>query len=451
MSDDKINVKYALPDAVDEKIRNMFRAFVENEDYDVKEVYVHANVDAQDPNDFARGFTAVLGKNAKLAADVLHRDMHVQVMLFKVLNTTEEESDVIEKLDENDSDARERLNYAVQQDVDKDMQVSFATRDSKDKNSLYDSAKWISSMGSEGRVGVYRVEKTEDSFDYYLLVQTGATPLSNELYRWIYSQDSIKVKDLLASEQYRYAHSVAQRNAQRLAAKAAGALNLNIEMIADHWAKVDEEKHELQPKMGLPCAHTEYNLILPGKYGEDEESVYYMYDGTCSTKEARGALLLLQDPRSAVFLFPAVELVAKDPSASNNKTGRSLMKNVHRAFQTDVLSMHEGVTKNKAANSFPLNLGVLCNVQQAYENRGNLTAAQRRLINRRITWEKKPEDDEKWFNHRVVDQTVRRFDTNNPRLNHLMQSLYDRDLSSVEQLKPVLLKISANNYDGFDL
>ena len=113
--------------------------------------------------------------------------------------------------------------------------------------------------------------------------------------------------------------------------------------------------------------------------------------------------------------------------------------------------MHEGVTKNKAANSFPLNLGALCNVQQAYDNRGNLTAVQRRLINRRITWENKPEDDEKWFNHRVVDKTVRRFNTNDAKMNHLMQSLYDRDLSSVDQLKPVLLKISSNNYDGFDL
>jgi len=441
----KISTKYAAADAIDAKKMNMFRSFVENEAHKVKELYIHANVDTHDPNDFARGFTAVLGKDAKLTADVLHRDMHSQVMLFKILETDDLEK--IEKIDENDEEIRERLNYAIQQDVNKDIAASLSAR-VDEKNSLYDSRKWISTLGSEGRVGLYRIEKTEDSFDYYLLVQTGATSTSNELYRWLYEMDSISVSELLKSDEYRYARSVAQRNAQRLAAKAAEALGLKIETIADHWAKADSQKNELQPQMGLPCAHNEFNLLLPGKYGEDEENVFYLYDGTCSTNESKGALLLLQDPRSSVFLFPAVELVAKENSSSN-KVGRSLMKNVHRAFQTDVLSMHEGVTHNRAGDSFPLSLGNLCTVQQAYDMRSNLTPAQRRLINKRIVWEKK--QDTKWFNHRVVDKTVRRFDTNNARLNHLMQALYDRDLSSVEQLKPVLLKISANNYDGFDI
>lgn len=432
-SSSKVNYSVGLTDgaALPTRERAMLRSFVENDDIKVREVFIEPNTACPDPNDFMQGFTAVLAEDAKISADYLHRDLNGQMMLFKVKGMAGAAEDTFieaSDFDGRSSTARDSLNFAVQQAVDTDMSPSLECRATSSPSSLCDGTKWISCLGAEGRVGMYRVEKDDDdTFAYFLFVQTGRTPVSDDLYHWIYEQGVMDVSKLVDSVQFKYARSMNRRNAQRLAAKAAEALGVSIDTEDDSFAYVDSERHELPPKLGKPCARSEYNTIVQGKW--NDKPSFFLYDNTCCTAQAEGGMVLMQDPRSSIFFFPAVSKHAGDSP-----------------------STRIGVTTNAIGNSFPVTLGPLKSARDASTQRDQLGRAQMSLVNKRIVWEGKPsaysskEAETEWFNHRVVDNFVRRLDINNGSVRTIMRRLYNGDINCMVQMKPIVLKISTNDY-----
>ena len=81
-----------------------------------------------------------------------------------------------------------------------------------------------------------------------------------------------------------------------------------------------------------------------------------------------------------------------------------------------------------------------------------LTDRQREQINRRVIWEGKQRFDTKWFNHRVIPDLYLHYDARDDEQASLFRSLYKHgDLSRVQTLKPVIVKISTEQYSGYDL
>lgn len=413
--------KYAAADELTGEQRKLFSAMSADDQLVTERLFVHMNAGRQDSNEFMRGYTGVYDTGSRVVSEYLHDNMYAQTMLFKVTGRLDGHAINFEG---DNSQALDRLDYAVQQASDQQPSLE-CMADGSAGASLEDGKKWQCCLGADGTIGTYSIEKGIDEHDHYIYVHVGKTQASHEFFRWIDSHEvgSLSVKQLIDSVQYRYLRSINKRNAQRLAKKAADALGLQLESVESDMDSHTENKYEVQPLMAIPIVHNESNMFREGTYAK--KPCYYYYDESVCTARSEGALLLRQEPRSHLLMFPPVS-----PSSS---------------------LVQRSITRNAAALSFPTTLGTKMSVAEAIEHRDLLNQRERELVNKRITWEGKERKGMQWFNHRVVPGLYVKFDTHNDRQMHVLSELYNGDMSNVKMLKPGIVKISSNAYPGYDI
>lgn len=413
-----VNTEYAASSNLNEAQKRMFECFITDKHTRPVGVFVHMNSEAHNEHEFARGYAAILDVSSKVNIDFMHHDACAQVMLFKV--DSREDGGALDAADyeSRDSEAHERLDRIVEQHTVEEASLKralFASSGNTD-SPLLDASKWQASLGKNGRVGMLKHEVSEDAYEFYLFVYVGQTQASSDLYRWLYEQEpgSLTCTQFVNSPQYKYVRSVNERNARRLAAKAAKALHVKIALCADEFAHTSSA-HEMKPQMAVPCVHDELNMMYTGVWDHVER--VFVYDNTYCTSKAKGGLLLMQDPQSSVLLFPPVS--------------------------SDV----EGVTLNEAAASFPHSLGHAKSVDEAKQSAhaSKMSNDYVRKVNKRVIWQGKERNGLEWSNHRVAPGLHKKVSlATDERQHSTLMKLYDSDLSQMVRLQPVIMKISTD-------
>jgi len=250
----------------------------------------------------------------------------------------------------------------------------------------------------------------------------------------------MRVAELLASPQYRYVQAVNRRNAQRLAAKAARALGLTVDVVEDVEAHVDNAAHDVRPMLAVPTVHDEYNVIRPLSMAEvgnvrapligaDASDVkkaraqlnvmaraggFVLYDHTYNTATAKNGLVVMQAPQAPLLLFAQRDAewlsssdrsVARSMSTTTTTTTLSAVgaaisaatitnanangiSNVSGNIIVSDVSSAYGVTRNAAADSFPCSLGYNKESRIA-SSMPPLSPGDVSIVDRRLTWENK--------------------------------------------------------------
>jgi hypothetical protein len=228
--------------------------------------FLHINLSDHDVNDAPAGHASSFGAKTMATDDVVKNNIASQSMLFElkmrdkngnlcdIENASTFERELLEKKDLLNSELRQKL---------KEGQNPISLYHNKNAKSLSDKATWVASLGDQGRIGVYKQEIAHDEFKYYLHVYVGQTEASKELYKEV-----MKMKPLLATKKnagaedkkpmtlaefindqpYKYTCSINQRNARRLALKAAKILNVHIESEVDKFAYVPNH-HVKKPEL----------------------------------------------------------------------------------------------------------------------------------------------------------------------------------------------------------
>ncbi len=430
----KISTEYILPEQkVNEtkKITERLNKLSEVENVGLERVFLHINSSSNNSGaeDFISGCMSILNKNTNVSESFIHSNMFGQVMLFHVKkvdpNTGKEVNVHLSELESNTQDILEKLNYALPQNLTS----KTATHPSMDcmveSRKLKDAKEWQSILGAGGRIGLYQNEIDHDEYEYYLLVHVNETPASLELYKWVYEQEpgSLSLKDFINSPEYKYVQNINRRNARRLGAKAALALGFHVDLEEDSTAYVSNE-HKVLPKLAVPYTHNEYNTFEMGLW--DKKKSFMLYDNTYCTQKATGGLLLLEDARSPVHLFPSTK--QKYDSTKNS-----------------------GVTTNYAGFSFPYNLGQTIDTSSFLTSQDLSSVFSKKdeeQINRRVIWENKKSNH---FNHNVVSSIFRHYNVQDKEQHRIFSKLYEGDLNAVITLKPIAVKISNEEYHGYDL
>lgn len=455
-----------------------------NESVSIKSTFLHVNADMGNTgaNEFARGHMTIMGIDSAVDVNVLSTNMCSQVMVFSVRRLDEDGNEVpidVSEFESLDSKALDALSRAVPQqnsplaagnNVSREKGAKRAAAARKQgpslqcmssNNVIRDGAEWQSVLGKNGRVGLYRTEYANDEYQYVLVVHVDSTQASLDLYRWAYEQPkgSMLIGDFIKSRRYRYVCDVNKRNAQRIAAKAACALGLDIELTEDQAAYVEPGSHKVRPWLAVPSVHNEYNVFYSGKWNGSR--VYMLYNNTVCTQRATGGIALMSDARSPVYVFPPTRNAdSKSSTASHANAPSALLA----ALAKPVRDMQPGVTRTfKSGFSFPCTLGLVENLEQyltSITSNGRakhpydaLSKHTRQQIDKRITWEgKKSARDGKWFHHATDTSLYRQYSTKDDDVKTLLTNLYgEGDLSEVVAFKPVILKISSATYPGFDL
>ena len=138
----------------------------------------------------------------------------------------------------------------------------------KSDGSLYDNETWVSTLGTNGQIGVYKIERKDehDEFDYYLFVKVDQSKASKELYLEnlkMKKQNQQTLQEFMDSPKYKYLLSVNERNAARLAHKASVIMGIHIESETDKYAFIKHQSIK-PPLMGKPIISLTYNTFNSG-------------------------------------------------------------------------------------------------------------------------------------------------------------------------------------------
>jgi hypothetical protein len=471
------------------------------------QLFVHENLDALNENDFIRGYTMILEQNSKFPADLLHATAHSQVMLFRVSKLDPATGSPL-PIHESEFDLMNpgflaRLNSAAPQKTAAEPSLSCAAffgtdaaaatavqtnNNEEETNHLFkDQKKWIAALGVDGRMGLYRHDLGEETYEYYLFVHIGETQASRDLQKFAFQREQsrqgtpMSVAEVYTSREYEYTQSINRRNAQRLAAKVARALDLSVDLVADTLAHVGNE-HEMFPMMAIPSAHNEYNVIRSIVW--NQRNCFALYDNTYATTDSKEAMVLMQSPQASLLVFPNRASPGSIPVFSDviPASSPAAVTNSYSSNAPLVL------TKNAAANSFPCSAGRISAVSpgaaaaaasNAQWSTGligstlvgslDLRKDEISLINRRLTWEGKPAlnafssstvgQDQRtggssniqsqlstanWYNTRVASR-YKALDLKDARLRSKFSQLYgSNDLLHVKKLAPIFVKISSD-------
>ena len=130
--------------------------------------------------------SVLVNKDTKVSESFLHANMFGQIMLFPVRKLDEDGKEV--PIEASDFEARssemiEELNHAIPQENTSDHAGEPSLRCLASVDKIEDGEEWQSVLGKNGRIWLYRTEKSHDEYDYSLLVHVDQTQASLDLLR----------------------------------------------------------------------------------------------------------------------------------------------------------------------------------------------------------------------------------------------------------------------------
>jgi hypothetical protein len=477
--------------AMDDAVARMFAHMFDT--VDASNVYTHINSEntvTGNGGEFVKGFTAVLDREASIKSEFL-RDNHLaQVMAFRVRSTGNDQSAAMMKVGndasysdiESKSEMLKKLNASVPQRTRSEPSLALMSETNGASSGLRDTKKWVAALGDDGRVGLYAMQMGDNRYEHFLVVHVGQTQASRDLQNWVHTNGNsgeMRVSELIGSAEYRYVRELNRRNAQRLAVKAANALGVSVDTVEDASAHVDDELHDVRPRLAVPTVHDEYNVIVPlapgagvkgledpthatlvGADATDVQSArkrqaqvaraggFVLYDHTYSTTStARNGLVVMQAPQAPLIVYARATLI--------DDAARSVLPS--------------SVTRNAAADSFPVSFGKTSATTSNSGGMGLVGADVRAssvlppsevaLVDRRVTWENKNAaaagGSTGWHNSRVADSLAYRnydptlFSDASPdavRIRETVRSLCSGSTAELFPFKlvPVAVKISSD-------
>lgn len=380
--------------------------------------FILPNFTDHDPNDMPSGHATTYLSKTKISDEIIKKNLCSQMMLFKIKNKNE--SGEVEELESFEFDkkiaaSKEKLNEFLKQQNSKPEQNSCSLSHQKEENSMEDKAKWVSSLGEDGRIGVYKIERGHDDYDYYIFVNVGQTEASKQLYLQVMSkknqEEQQTIKDFMNSGQYNYLCSVNKRNAKRLAHKAAKILDVYVEEEEDKFAYVDNP-YEMKPKMAKAAIEMEYNTFVEATFHK-QPSVFF-YDNSVCLKKVKGGVIMMQNP----ILPLGVVFFDKNYNKKN--------------------------LENEALFSFPISTGLNCNpesFEQIDDKKSLFTPKELSKIERKITWENK-ENVTGQFNYRTVSKLYKTLDKKNKTQQDILDRLNPSFSKHFKEARPLIVKIS---------
>ena len=227
-----------------------------------------------------------------------------------------------------------------------------------------DVRPWSESLGARGNsISVVKEEKDRNDYTYYIRVQTDSQTAGAALRRLalqaVHAKPDFSFGDFVNSEAYNRAKLLSVRNARRLAAQAAEALDVTVVTEDDAYANV--LPHRAVPQLAVPSVVNVFSSVKESEVGG--VPVVLVYNHTVDTEEAQGGVLISSDPTYSQRLY--------------SKYSREVGTEVPRF-------------DNGAFGSFPAFTGKERNKLTGEKiHYGKMTANVQELIHSSITWDEK--------------------------------------------------------------